>query len=462
MAEHDRRAGGRGPQRSVPPGSFGGTAPRAPGPARPSGAAASRRAAPPPTDVISETVLDNGVRVLSEAIPGVRSVAVGVWVRQGSAHESAETMGSSHLLEHMAFKGTARRSPREIALALEGLGGSLDAYTSREHTSFQARALDEHLGEALDVVADVVLRPRLREEDLELEREVVLEEISTVEDTPDDLVFDLHGARLWQGHGYGQPILGTRETVGALGAGDLRSLHAGRYAGRNLVVAAAGNVRHEEVVDRVGRLFGDAPAGRRRAPVERPRSVRRGEERGEERVERDSAQTHVVFGTDLVPHSDPRRYGLVLLSAAFGGGMSSRLFQRVREELALAYTVYSYQSFYTAGGMGGVYVGTRPDGADRAVAAIREEYARLAAGGLEEEELEQTKRQVKGQIMLSLESTGARLYRLAGFALYDEPWLDLDDLLARIDAVNAVEVRALAAEFYDPARQLVLRLGPGS
>ncbi|HZD04744.1 MAG TPA: pitrilysin family protein, partial [Longimicrobiales bacterium] len=405
---------------------------------------------------IAESVLNNGVHVLSEAIPGVRSVAVGVWIRQGSAHESPGEMGVSHLLEHMAFKGTRRRSPREIALALEGLGGSLDAYTSREHTSFQARALDEHLGEALDVVADVVFSPLLRDEDLELEREVVLEEISTVEDTPDDLVFDLHGERLWQGHAYGQPILGTRETVSSVTAEGIRALHRERYRGDNLVVAAAGNVSHTEVVERVSELLGDVAPGERRGPLISPGPIRT----GEERVIRDSAQTHVVFGTDLVPHSDPRRYVLVLLAAAFGGGMSSRLFQRVREELALAYTVFSFQSFYSAGGMGGVYVGTRPEGEERTVDAVREEYARLAADGLSDVELEQTKRQVKGQIMLSLESTGSRLYRLAGFALYDEPYLDLDDLLARIDAITPAEVRAAAADFFDPARQFVLRLGP--
>jgi predicted Zn-dependent peptidase len=405
---------------------------------------------------VAETVLDNGVHVLTEHVPGVRSVSVGVWVRQGSAHEDRDRLGASHLLEHMVFKGTRRRSPREIALALEGIGGSLDAYTSREHTSFQARVLDEHLPTAVDVLADLTLAPLLSPEALALERDVILEEISTVEDTPDDLVFDLHGARLWGQHPYGHPILGTRETVGRITAGDLRAIHGARYTGRNLVVAAAGHVEHGRVVEEVEARFGEVAAGERTPPVEVPAGGRT----GEDRVIRDSAQTHLVFGTRLVPHADARRYPLVLLSAALGGGMSSRLFQRIREELALAYTVYSFQSFYLRSGFGGVYVGTRPGGEERAVEAVREAYRRVAEDGLPDEELEQTREQVKGQIILSLESTAARLYRLAGFALYDEPYLGLDELLARIDGVSPEEVREVAAEFFDPDRLFLLRLGP--
>jgi predicted Zn-dependent peptidase len=400
--------------------------------------------------------LANGVRVLTEHMPGVRSVSVGVWVLQGGAHEAPERMGESHLLEHMVFKGTERRSPHEIALSLESLGGSLDAYTTREHTSFQARVLDAHLAEAMDVLADLVLRPLLREADLELEREVVLEEIAQVDDTPDDLVFELHGEHLWRGHPYGHSILGTRETVSGLDAEALRALHAERYRGRSLVVAAAGNLRHEQVLERAEALFGGLASGDPPPEVEAPPAAAT----GKVSIHRDTAQTHLVTGGPTVPHSDPRRIALVLLSQAFGGGMSSRLFQRIREELALAYTVFSYQSFYTRSGHAGVYVGTRPGWEGRALDAVREEYARLASGGLGPDELEQTRQQVKGQIMLSLESTGARLYRLAGFALHGEPYLDLDGLLARVDAVTRDEVAGAAAAFFDPDRQLVLTLGP--
>ena len=405
---------------------------------------------------MSETVLANGVRVLSERVAGVRSVAAGVWVRHGAAHDPAAVSGASHLLEHMVFKGTRQRSPREIALSLESLGGSLDAYTTREHTGFTARVLDEHLPLALDVLADLPVQPLLRDEDLELEREVVLEEIAEVEDTPDDLVFELHGERLWPGSPWGRSILGTTETVGGMSGDVLRDLHGRAYRGGNLIVAAAGSVEHPDLVEAAGRLFGELDGGAPApsAPVPAPPSV------GDERVERDTAQSHVVIGTALPGHPDPSRYALVLLSAALGGGMSSRLFQKVREELGLCYTVFTHQTFYAACGVGGVYVSTRPATEERAVGAILEELAKVASEGLPAEELEQTKEQVKGQVMLSLESTGARLYRLTSFALNDEPWMGLDELLARVDAVTPRDVLEAADRYFHPARQLVLRLGP--
>jgi predicted Zn-dependent peptidase len=402
------------------------------------------------------TELDNGVQVMSERIPGVRSAAVGVWVRQGSAHEPQADAGVSHMLEHMVFKGTERRTAAEIAIALEGLGGSLDAYTGREHTSYQARVLDEHLPEALDVLADLVLAPRLEASDLELEREVVLEEIAQVEDTPDDLVFELHSERLWMGHPYGRSILGAKESVRAMTAGRLRELHSERYVGANLVVAGAGNVEHEDFSRRVQELFGGIARGGGRGTVQTPVST----ESGVERSRRASAQTHIVFGTDVPGHAHPDRYALVLVSSALGAGMSSRLFQRVREELGLCYSIYTYQSFYSRSGVSGVYVGTRPASATTAASAVREELAKVAAEGLPEAELEQMKRQLKGQIVLSLESSGSRLHRLASFALHDEPLISLSALLEKIDAVDADDVRRVAGAYFEPGRQLELRLGP--
>lgn len=403
------------------------------------------------------TELDGGLLVLTEEVPGVRSVSTGVWVRAGSAHEALPQLGVSHLLEHMVFKGSQRRSARDFALALERLGGSLDAYTTREHTCYSARILDDHLETGIDVLSDLVLNPRLLEEDLELEREVVLEEISTVEDTPDDLVFDMHSELLWGGHPYGFPILGTRATVSALSADDLRQLHATRYRRPNLVIAAAGHVRHEIFLELVARHFTAGNGGQR--PEVQPALA---PPPAEHRIPRDSAQTHLVFGTPTFGHGDRRRYALALLTSAFGGGMSSRLFQRVREELGLAYAVYAFQSFYQGGGVAGVYVGTRHEWAERAVEVVREEYRRLAAQGLTGEELADAKSQLKGSLVLSLESTGARLHRLAGYALYEEPYLTLDELTARIDAVSGDEVAEVAAEFFRPGRQTLARLGPDS
>jgi predicted Zn-dependent peptidase len=411
------------------------------------------------TDTYRRSELSNGLIVLSETMPGVRSASLGVWVKAGSVYESPAEMGVSHLLEHMVFKGTHRRGARELATVLERLGGTLDAYTTREHTSYQARVLDSDVDVALDVLADLVLAPLLRREDLELEREVVLEEIATVEDTPDDLVFDLHAELMWGAHPYGYSILGTKETVAALDAADLRRVHADRYRLDNMVLGAAGSVDHDRIVAYVAELFderrgaerGDPSNGQR--PLPQPESCRTCIERG-------TAQTHLVWGRPTFGQGDPRRYAMVMLSNAFGGGMSSRLFQRVREELGLAYSVFSYQSFYADAGVSGVYVGTRPEWADTAEQVVEEELARAAVEGITREELDDAKGQVKGQIVLSLESSSARLHRLAGTELYREPFRSLDEITSLIDAVTLDDVAALAAEYFTPDRQNLLRLGP--
>ena len=267
------------------------------------------------------TNAENGVTILSESMAAVRSVAIGIWVRTASAHEERAKMGVSHLLEHMVFKGTERRSARDIALELEVRGGSLDAFTSRDHTSYQARVLDEHLPQALDVLTDLVRNPALREHDLDLERRVILEEISTVEDTPDDLVFDLHAATLWPDHPYGFSILGTRDTVGELATSDLRALHARAYHPRHVVIAAAGNLDHEVLLKLLARCgwftYQPGPDPLRVPPVPAAQRVSR-------HVARDTAQSHIVIGTDTFPYRDRRRYALVLLNTVLGAGMSSR------------------------------------------------------------------------------------------------------------------------------------------
>jgi predicted Zn-dependent peptidase len=407
---------------------------------------------------MQESTTPDGIRVLTESIPGVRSVSVGIWVRQGSAHEPEALTGASHLLEHLVFKGTESRGPKEIALALERVGGTLDAFTSREHTSYQARVLSEHLPEAMDVLSDLILNPLLREEDLDLEREVVLEEISTVQDTPDDLIFELHSEELWEGHPYGRSILGTRESVVGMESEALRAIHRDRYLRGELIVAAAGHLKHEELAAMVAEQFGGRGGGTVAPVPDPPSSQPEGRQR---HVARSTAQTHIVVGTRTPPRTDPMRFPLVLLAAAFGGGMSSRLFQRIREELALAYAVYSFQSFHSRAGTSGVYVGTRPEWADRAVEAILEEFRTLSRDSLTAVELREVKDQVKGQVMLSLELTSSRLFRLAGFALYDQPYMTLDQLLETIERVTVDEVAHAAATWFDPEVQVVTRLGPG-
>jgi predicted Zn-dependent peptidase len=400
---------------------------------------------------------DNGVTVMSELLPWVRSVAVGIWVSRASAHEKRAKMGVSHLLEHMVFKGTERRSARDIALELEVRGGSLDAYTSRDHTSFQARVLDDDLPRALDVLTDLVRNPVLRCDDLNRERMVVLEEISAVHDTPDDLVFEQHSETMWPGHPYGYSVLGTKETVSELSVSDLRELHSRSYHPGHIVIAAAGNVDHELLLKLLAKCgwftFDPGPEPQQIAKV--PAAIRT-----ERFIHRDGAQSHIVIGTDTFQFTDERRHPLVVLNSVLGSGMSSALFQRIREELGLAYAVYSYQSFYKETGVVGVYVGTHPSNVMRALEAIKEELAGFAANGLTSARLAEAKQQLKGQVTLSLESPSARMYRLATIALFGEPYRTIDELLTQIDAITLGEVARVGQEFLDPDRQTVVALGP--
>jgi len=358
----------------------------------------------------------------------------------------------------MVFKGTERRTARELALELEVRGGGLDAFTSRDYTSYQAHVLDADLPLAVEILTDLVRHPLLRQNDLESERNVVLEEINAVADTPDDLVFELHAKVLWPDHPYGYSILGTRESLESLSATDLQALHRAGYYRGNCVIAAAGNVNHDQlltVLEREGWFEGGTRETPRNpigpSPAVRGACVTEG---------RDTAQTHIVFGTDTFPLRDPRRFPIAILTNIFGGGMSSRLFQRIREELGLAYGIFAYKHFYQSSGQLGVYVGTQPATADRAIEAIREEYARISREGLPAAELTNGKQQLKGQIMLSLESPAARMARLAGFILHDDQYRPLDQMLAEIDGITGEEVAAVADEFFAPERQTVVQLGP--
>jgi predicted Zn-dependent peptidase len=408
-------------------------------------------------DALFRTDGPNGLVVVTERIPSVRSAAMGIWVRTASGHEPRAKMGVAHLLEHLVFKGTERRTAREIALSLESRGGSLDAFTSRDHTGYQAHVLDADLPLALDVLTDLVRRPLLRDADLALERNVVLEELNGVLDTPDDLVGELWNETIWPQHPYGFSILGTPDSVGAMQAGDLRGVHDRGYYPGNSVIAVAGNIEHAQVLDMLeaeGWFAGE------------PRSAMAGVApgaavRGATRIEtRDLQQVHAILGTDTVNAADERRWGLALLTTVIGGGMSSRLFQRVREELGLCYAIHAWHGTYRAAGVFGIYVGTQPATADQAIAAIHEELARVVAEGVPAGELADARGQLKGGLMLALESTVSRMNRLAVHVLNEEAYRSIDDLLGRVDAVTIEEVSALAGEFLAPERMTTVRLGP--
>jgi predicted Zn-dependent peptidase len=406
---------------------------------------------------LCRSVFANGLAVVTERMPDVRSVAIGIWVRTASGHEPRAKMGVSHLLEHMVFKGTERRSARDIALALEARGGSLDAFTSRDHTSFQAHVLDADLALALDVLTDLVRRPLLRPEDLELERNVVLEELNGVFDAPDDLVGELWGATLWPEHPYGYSILGTPATVQALEVSDLRRVHREGYYPGNMIIAIAGRLEHDQVVERLEELGWLDGQGRPPRSPAAAAVANRGVLRHEPR---DLQQVHAMIGTDTVDAADPRRWGLALLATALGGGMSSRLFQRVREELGLCYAVSAWHTTYRAAGVFGIYVGTQLATARSALSAIGVELQRLATDGLPAAELADAKGQLRGQVLLALESTTSRMGRAASHLLYEEPYRTVEEVLGLIDGVTPEQTAGLAGEFLAPERMTTVRLGP--
>ena len=408
---------------------------------------------------VHRTDASNGLTVLSEYMPGRRTVAFGVWVRYGTLHERREQMGLAHLLEHMVFKGTTSRTARDLAFSLESLGGSLDAYTEREFTSYQARVLDRHLETAVDVVGDLVFHPKLAEADLALERQVILEEIGMVEDTPDDLIFDLHNEALWGEHPHAWRILGTRETVSSLDAEALRTLWRAQYQPARLVVAAAGNVTHDQLLDVLARAgWLDAAGGTAEAPAVPVATPTMGARVHHAR--KDISQVHVVLGGAATSVTDPRRHAFGLLGTLVGGGMSSRLFQRVREELGYAYSVYHFHSPFADTGSHGIYLASAPETAQQALDAAREILRDVAANGLPEAELEAGKQQLAGQLVMSLESVSARMYRAATSALYHEPVRSIDELLEEVAAVSVAQVADVARTFFDPDRATLVSLGP--
>jgi predicted Zn-dependent peptidase len=355
----------------------------------------------------------------------------------------------------MVFKGTRRRSAHQIALEVERVGGSLDAYTSHDHTGYLARVPMEYAELAIDVLADLVFDPALRAEDLELERPVILEEIAALEDSPEQLVFELQGRQLYGDHPYGRSILGAAHTVAEVEVGALGALHSCAYVPGNCVVAAAGRLDGDRLLEMLQRHLPD-PGIPRREEVP-PLDGRLG---GVEVVERPGGrQSHLLAGALSIPHSHPLRYALILVETALGAGMSSRLFQRIREELGLAYSVYTFHSFYRSAGHVGAYVGTRPETSGQACDALLAEFRDVAENGLTAVEIESTKRQLRGQLLLGLESTASRMQRLAGVMLYRERYMTVDELAERIESITVDEIHEAAA-FFHPDRVAVLELRP--
>jgi predicted Zn-dependent peptidase len=401
------------------------------------------------------TVLDSGVRVVTERMQSVRSVALGLWIGTGSAAEDEPEAGLSHLIEHMLFRGTARYRSLEIDQMFDAMGAELNAGTGKETTSVYSRVLDRHLERAFDVMADMVWRPAFDLSELEQEREIVLEEIAMYEDDPQDKVFDVLGEAVFGGHPLGRAIIGRADVVGSAGPDALRAFHAARYVPTNVVVAAAGSVEHDalvELVERAGieRMGGRAPA-LPAAPDAQPARRRF--------FAKDTEQYHVCLGAPGLARDDERRFALRVLDNILGGTSSSRLFQEVREKRGLAYSVYSFQSLYAGSGQIGLYLGTRPDNVARALGVVAEELERFRAEPATAEELERSKENVKGRVLLALESTTARMNRLGSSVLADMPLLSVDEVEARIDAVELDDLSDLATELLAPERLSAAGIG---
>ena len=397
-------------------------------------------------DAAQLTELDSGIRVVTEVVPSVRSVALGLWVRTGSRDETPAQSGVSHFLEHLLFKGTKRYSAIEIAEIFDGLGASVNAATGKESTNLYARFLDTHTEEAFDLLSEMLLGPTYPE--IDSEREVVLEEIAMYEDEPQDKVHDVLDHAVFGGHPLGRRVLGEAEVISSIPVPDIDAYHQARYTGGNIVVAAAGNLDHERIVDLTRRHVEPPAASGDGAELERP------EVDGAQVAfqQKDTEQFHIAFGAPGIDRSDERRYALTILDAVFGGSTSSRLFREVREKRGLAYAVGSYTQQYVDSGLVGLYVGTREDNVEEACSIIGAELARLRSEPVSAEELTRAKESVKGRLVLSSESTAARMTRISRATLFGLPIDSLDEMLAKVDAVTVEDLTELAAELYGAER----------
>jgi predicted Zn-dependent peptidase len=401
------------------------------------------------------TTLPSGVRVVSEHVPAVRSIALGFWVLTGSRNESPAQAGLSHFLEHLLFKGTDRFSSFEIDEAFDAMGAEVNAGTGKETTSVYARFLDRHLDRAFDILSDMVLRPSYP--DIDSERQVVIEEIAMYEDEPQDKVHDVLASAIFGDHPLGLPIIGRAEVVSSVAVPDIAAYHDLRYAPANLVVAAAGSVDHDRIVDLVQGAVGGPSSTNGTAPggVPAPDALT-------PRLrfhKKETEQYHLCLGAPGMARGDDRRFALRVLDTVLGGSSSSRLFQEVREKRGLAYSVFSYASHFIDSGQVGIYVGTRPDNVGEAMEIIGRELSAVAEQGITADELERARESVKGRTTLSMESTSARMNRLGSSLLMGVPLMTLDELLAATDAVTLEDVNELAAELFDPARMSAAGVG---
>ncbi|MGO8813381.1 MAG: M16 family metallopeptidase [Terriglobia bacterium] len=405
---------------------------------------------------VRKDVLPNGLTILTESMSSVRSVSVGIWLRTGARQERIEDNGISHFIEHMLFKGTKNRSAEAIARAADSIGGHLDAFTGKETTNFSIKALDEHLPRAFSILADLVKNPLFEPAHITNESRVIQEEIKMVEDTPDDLVHEIFTQTYWRGHALGRPILGTRRSVRGFDRKRLSHYFRRHYAPNNLLIAAAGHFRHSQIVDLVRKEFGDLPAGPalQSGPIPTPHPHL------QVRHKKDLEQVHLCVGAPSYPQPHKNRFPAYILNSVLGGGMSSRLFQNIREKRGLAYAVFSSLSSFHDAGCLSVYAGTAGDKARQVIELVVKEFCELKANPIGHEELQRAKDYLKGSLLLSLESSPSRMGNVARQEMYFGRYISQDEIARSVDAVTAEQVQGVAQEFLRPESLAVTVLGP--
>jgi predicted Zn-dependent peptidase len=405
---------------------------------------------------IRKDVLPNGLTIITESMPAVRSVSIGIWLRTGSRQERVEENGVSHFIEHMLFKGTKNSSAEQIARAADSIGGHMDAFTAKETTGFSIKVLDEHLPRAFGILTDLVKNPLFEPAHITNESRVIQEEIKMVEDTPDDLVHEIFTQTYWRGHALGRPILGTRQSVGSFNRKRLVTYFRRHYTPNNMLIAAAGHLRHRQVVDLITKEFGGQPAGPHAkagpVPVPHPHI--------QVRHKKDLEQVHLCLGAPSYPQPHKNRFPSYILNSVLGGGMSSRLFQNIREKRGLAYSVFSSLSSFHDAGCLCVYAGTATGKARQVIDLVLAEFCELKANPISAEELQRAKDYLKGSLLLSLESSTSRMGNVARQEMYFGRYISQDEIARRVDTVTAEQVLAVAREFFHPDRLAITVLGP--
>lgn len=404
---------------------------------------------------IHREVLANGLTILTEEMPHLRSVSIGIWIKSGSRHEQAQHNGISHFVEHMLFKGTTSRSAEDIARQIDSIGGNMDAFTAKECICFNVKVLDEHMPIALDVLSDLVLNPVFDAKDITRERGVILEEIKMDEDNPDYLVHEIFTQNFWKDHPLGKPILGTKDTVRRFEQPLLREYYNQRFAPGNVIISAAGSLNHQQFVDMVAQRFRHMQPAKNGFHESPPNVVARIVTHNKKALE----QVQICVGVPSYPISHERRYTSYVLNTLLGGGMSSRLFQNIRERQGLAYSIYSDLNPYRDTGCLAVYAGTSLESASKVVESIVSEFRNLKAEAVPADELRRAKDQLKGSLMLSLESTSARMSNLARQEMYFHRFFGLDEIIDRIEAITTEDLVRLAQEFFRTESIAVTVLG---